>query len=128
MPNSLWPDLSSVTPPPRGIREMLYDAAGDIDAKTNGAIQFYVDTLGVSGAIEKVRHNCYLRVPKTGYTHLLFRVTTPVPGPWPAAVSTPERESFSNIQDETGLRDAVEKLLQRERTKEVVLYLLSTVR
>ena len=128
MPNSLWPDFSTVTPPPRGLREMLYDLAGDIDSKTGGAIKFYVDTLGVTSAIEKVRHNCYLRVPKTEYTHLLFQVNTPVPGPWPAVASTPEGERFPDIQDENQLRDAVEKILQRERTKEVVLYLLSTVR
>jgi hypothetical protein len=85
------------------MREMLYDAAGDLDTRTGGALRFYVDTLGVSGSVEKVRHNCYLRVPKTGYTHLLFRVTTPVPGPWPT-------------------------ILQRDRTKEIVLYLLSTAR
>src|SRR5438067_275607 len=91
MPNSLWPDFSAMTPP-RGMREMLVAAAGDIDARTNGALQFYVDTLGVSGAVKKVRHNCYLRVPKTGYTHLLFQVTTPAPGrrPWP-----PRRGRFS---------------------------------
>jgi hypothetical protein len=96
MPNSLWPDFSTMPAPPRGIREMLVDAAGDIDARTNGAIQFYVDTLGVSAAVEKVRHNCYLRVTKTGYTHLLFRVTTPVPGPWPATASTPHGKRTSN--------------------------------
>jgi hypothetical protein len=110
------------------MREMLHDLAGDLQAKTGGAIEFYVDTLGVPGKVENVRHNCYLRVPKTGYTHLLFRVTTPFPGPWPAVASTPEGEEFPDIQDENQLREAVEKILQRERTKEVVLYLLSTVR
>src|SRR5438132_979193 len=70
MSNSLWPNFS-VTTPTRGLRDMLYEAAGDIDAQTNGAIRFYVDTLGVSGAVKQVRHNCYLRVPKTDYSHLL---------------------------------------------------------
>src|SRR5437868_13985472 len=106
MSNSLWPNFATLTPP-RDLREMLYDAAGDIDSKTNGAIQFYVDTLGVSGTVAKVRHNCYLRVPKTAYTHLLFQVTTPVPGPWPATVSTPEGETFQDIRDENQLRDAI---------------------
>src|SRR5207249_4932197 len=103
--------------PSRGLREMLYDAAGDIDARTNGALQFYVDTLGVSGAVKKVRHNCYLRVPKTAYVHLLFQVTTTVPGPWPATATTPEGETFPDIQDENQLRDAIQQILQRERTK-----------
>ena len=93
MSNSLWPNFSTVSSS-RGLREMLYDAAGDIDTQTNGAIQFYLDTLGVSGTVKHVRHNCYLRVPKTGYTHLLFQVTTTVPGPWPATVSTPEGEKI----------------------------------
>ncbi len=127
MPNSLWPDFSTLTPP-RGLREMLYEAAGDIDAQTKGAIQFYVDTLGVSAAVAKVRHNGYLRVRKTEYTHLLFQVTTAVPGPWPATAATPEGETFADIQDETRLRDAIQQILQRERTKEIVLYLLCTVR
>ena len=103
MPNSLWPDFSAMTPP-RGLREMLYDAAGDIDGRTNGAIHFYVDTLRVSGAIKNVRHNCYLRVPKTDYMHLLFQASTPVPGPWPAALTTPEGEAFKDIRDENQLR------------------------
>jgi hypothetical protein len=126
MSKSLWPDFSSETPA-RGLREMLYDAAGDIHALTNGAIQFYVDTLGVSDTIDKIRHNCYLRLPKTGYTHLLFQVTTPVPGPWPASVATPEGEKYTDIQDEAQLRDAIEQILKRERTKEIVLYFRGTV-
>jgi hypothetical protein len=59
--------------------------------------------------------------------YLLFRVTTPLPGPWLATVATPEGETFSDIQDENQLRDALQKVFQRERTKEVVLYLLGTV-
>jgi hypothetical protein len=127
MSNSLWPPISSLTPS-RGLRDMLYDAAGDIDAQTNGDLQLYIDTLGVSAAIDKVRHNCYLRVPKTGYTHLLFRVTSPVPGPWPADATTPEGDTFPSIQNKNQLRDAIQRILQRDRTKEIVLYLLSTVR
>lgn len=127
MSNSLWPNFSTITLP-RGLREMLSDAAGDIDSQTNGAILFYVDTLGVSGTVKQVRHNCYLRVPKTEYNHLLFRVTTPVPGPWPATVTTPEGDKYQDIQDEPQLRAAIQQILQRERTKEIVLYLLSTVR
>src|SRR5262245_54061522 len=111
---SLWPNFSTLTPP-RGLREMLYAAAGDIDVQTKGAIQFYVDTLGISGTVKHVRHNCYLRVPKTEYTHLLFQASTPVPGPWPADIATPEGEKFSNLQDETQLRAAIEQLLQRDR-------------
>lgn len=127
MSNSLWPDFSTLTPT-RGMREMLREAAGDIDDQTGGAIAFYVDTLGVSGTVEGVRHNCYLRVAKTGYTHLLFRVSTPVPGPWPATATTPEGEAFRDIQDEAQLHDAIQQIIGRDRTKEVVLYLLSTVR
>ncbi len=127
MTNSLWPDFSAMTPT-RGLREMLHDAAGDINARTNGALQFYVDTLRVSGAVKNIRHNCYLRVAHPEYTHLLFQVTTPVPGPWPAAVTTPEGESFRDIQDENQFRGVIEQILQRDRTKEIVLYLLSTAR
>jgi hypothetical protein len=126
MANSLWPDFTTATSMP-GLREMLYQAAGDIDIQTKGAIQFYVDTLGVSGNVKQVRHNCYLRVPKTGYTHLLFQASTPVPGPWPARVNTPEGDTFPPVQDEPELRAVIQQILQRERTKEIVLYLLTTV-
>ncbi len=129
MSNSLWPNFSAVTPP-RGMREMLVDAVGDIDTQTGGAIVLYVDTLGVgaSGVIRDVRHNCYLKLVKTGYAHLLFRVTTPVAGPWPALVTTPDGESFPDVRDESQLRAAIREIVQRERTKEIVFYLLSTVR
>jgi hypothetical protein len=127
MSNSLWPDFNAM-PPPRGMREMLYDAAGDLDARTNGLLEFYVDTLGVADATRQVRHNCYLGVKKTGYNHLLFRVTTPATGPWPATLVTPEGDSHADIQDEPALRHAIQQVLQRERTKEIVLYLMSTVR
>jgi hypothetical protein len=129
MAKSLWPDFTKQTPP-RGMREMLYEAAGDVDAQTNGALQLHLDTLGVgpSGVIKEVRHTCYLKVAKTGYLHLLFRVTTPATGLWPATTATPEGETVTDIQDEAQLRAAIESILQRERTKEVVFYLLSTAR
>ena len=109
---------------------MLYDAVGDISAQTNGAIEFYVDTLGVgpSGVIQDVRHNCYLRVPKNNSMHLLFRVTTPVGSPFPATAVTTEGDNYPPIKDENELRTTIQQILQRERTKEVVLYLLSTTR
>lgn len=124
MSNSLWPDFSTMTPP-RGMRVMLYETVGDPGSKTNGAIEFYVDTLGISAATEKVRHNCYLRLKKTGYTYLLFRVTTPVPGPWPAKVHTPEGDNYPEVSDETQLRSVIEQVIQRDRTTEVVLFLMS---
>lgn len=127
MSTSLWPNLAGLAPP-RGMLEMLDDAAGDIGAQTNGKLEFAVDFYGVgpSGAVRDLRHNCYLRVPKRNYQHLLFRVTTPVAGPFPAVVVTPEGERYADLKDEAELRDAIGKILQRERTKEVVLYLLQT--
>jgi hypothetical protein len=128
MSKSLWPNFSSVVSN-RGMREMLTELAGDIGPQTNGDIEFHIDTLGVSGVIDnKIRHNCYLRVPKTNYNHLLFRVTTPVPGPWPATAATPEGDKYPEMEDETQLRNVIEQILNRDRTKEVVYYLLSTVR
>ena len=110
--------------------EMLYDAAGDIGAQTGGTIDFYVDAVGagISGAVQHIRYNCYLRVVKKDYIHLLFRVTSPVAGPFPATAVTPEGERYPDLKDEAELRDAIGKILQRERTKEVVLYLLGTAR
>jgi hypothetical protein len=61
------------------------------------------------------------------YNHLLFQVSTPEPGPWPVTATTPEGEKFADIQDENQLRAAIQKILERERTKEIVLYLFSRV-
>jgi hypothetical protein len=65
--------------------QMLNDAAGDVGQQTHPDIDFHVDTLGVGagGAVQRMRHNCYLRVVKKGYLHLLFRVTAPVAAPFP---------------------------------------------
>jgi hypothetical protein len=128
MSTSLWPNFASLAPP-RGMMDMLQEAAGDIGQQTNGRIEFYVDPVGVgvSGAIKDIRYNCYLRVVKNGYTHLLFRVTTPVAGPFPATAATPEGEQYPDLKDETKLRDAIRDILQRPRTTEIVLYLLNTV-
>lgn len=125
--NSLWPNFSNLTPP-RGMREMLYEAAGDIGTQTNGKIDFFVDSVGIgaSGAVQKIRYNCYLRIPRENYLHLFFRVTSPVGSPFPATLETPEGERHADLKDEDELRDAIAKVLQRPRTQEVVLYLLSS--
>lgn len=104
---------------------MIMDLVGDIARQTGGKIELYIDTLGVTGDVEEVRHNCYLRVPATGYNHLLFRVTTPLPGPWPAEITTPEGDPPARASNETELRVAVEAVLQRDRTREIVHFLLS---
>ena len=79
MSSSLWPNFAGLALP-RGMVEMLDDAAGDIGTQTNGAIEFQVDPLGTgaTGAALKIRHNCYLKIAKTGYKYFLFGVTTPV--------------------------------------------------
>jgi hypothetical protein len=109
------------------MRNMLYAAAGDIATQTNNKIQFFVDTVGVgsSGLVQRLRLNCYLRVPTASYSHLLFQVTTPVGGPWPASVATPEGEEYPDIDSEAKLTQALGEILQRDRTKEILAYLLS---
>jgi hypothetical protein len=109
--------------------EMLYDAAGDVSQLTGGKIDFYIDTVGIgpSGMIQDMRYNCYLRVIAMKYLHLLFRVTAPVAGPFPATVATPEGESFRDLNTEAELRDAIRQVLQRPRTIEVLRFLLNTV-
>lgn len=127
MATNFWPDLSKLAPS-RGMREMLHEAAGGLDARTNGEITFYIDTLGVSAVVRQIRHNCYLRLAKTGYNHLLFRVSTPVPGPWPATISTPEGEPYPGIAEEGQLREEVRKILQRDRAREILSYLIGIAR
>jgi hypothetical protein len=109
---------------------MLVDAVGDIKAQTGGDIEFYIDLVGIgaSGLVQNLCYNCYLRAVKTSYLFLFFQVTTPSTGPWPAEVATPEGESYPGLQDEAQLRAAIEKVLQRPRTVEIVYYLRSMVR
>ena len=122
----LWPNFANMAPP-RRMMEMLYDAAADISAKTDGKIDFYVDAIGVGagGVIREARYNCYLRVSRAAYKHLLFRVTTPVASAFPATAETPEGEQYSNIPDEQGLVDVIGKIVKRDRTTEIVLFLLN---
>jgi hypothetical protein len=109
---------------------MLIDAVGDIKTQTNGDIEFHVDLVGVgtSGLVQNLRYNCYLRAAKTGYLYLLFQVTTPSTGVWPAKLTTPEGDTYTSLQDETQLRSAIGQVLQRQRTTEIVYYLRSMVR
>lgn len=129
MSSTLWPNFAGLAAP-RSMQVMLYDAAGDIKQQESGALDFYVDTIGVgtSGAIHNIRYNCYLKVVKKDYMHLLFQVTTPVASPFPATVVTAEGDDYPDLQDEQALRTAIAAILQRPRTTEVVLYLLNTAR
>ncbi|MGL4555158.1 MAG: hypothetical protein ACRC33_28665 [Gemmataceae bacterium] len=128
MPTSLWPDLATV-PRPRATHDMLADAAGDIEAQTGGGLAFYVDILGVGPGrrVKEFRHDCYLRVPKTGAMHLLFRVTTPFGGLWPAVPWTPEGDAIPVANTEDELRESIRRILHRDRTLEKVAQLRSTV-
>ena len=128
MQATLWPDLTTGIPP-RTVRQMLVDAAGDIDKQTNGDLQFHMDIVGSGGTSKprEARHNCYLRVERTGHLHLLFQVKTPFGAMWPAVTVTPEGDSIPVANSEDELREAVRQVLQRERTKEVLFFLLSTV-
>lgn len=129
MSASLWPNLTG-TMPPRGMREMLIDAVGDVKTQTNGDIEFYVDLVGVgaSGLVQNLRYNCYLRAVKTGYLYMFFQLTTPSTGLWPAKLTTPEGETYPDLMDEAHLRAAIAQVLQRQRTSEIVYYLRSMVR
>jgi hypothetical protein len=107
--------------------EMLYDAAGDLGTLTNGKLDFYVDAVGVApvgGPVTQIRYNCYIRVIAKSYLHLFFQVTTPSGGPFNAELGTPEGDQYPLIKSETELRNVIEAVMQRPRTKEVVEYLL----
>lgn len=126
MASSLWPNLISAVPR-RGMVDMLYDAAGDVAQLTNNKVDFHVETVGIggSGLIQNIRHNCYLRVVAKAYAYLLFQVKTPVTTPFDADLSTPEGDTFSGIKDENQLRDMIRQVLQRQRTSDVLHFLLN---
>jgi hypothetical protein len=108
--------------------EMLYDAAGDLAPITKNKLDFYVDAVGIAdppaGPTTKIRYNCYIRVIKSGNVHLFFQVTTPSASPFEADLGTPEGEKFTSIKDETELIHAINQIMQRPRTTEVINYLL----
>lgn len=125
---SLWPTSIGASPSQRTMAEMLYDAAGDLGTITNGKLDFYVDAIGVAptvnGAVTDIRYNCYIRVITKSYLHLFFQVTTQTGSPFVAELGTPEGEKFSDIKNEQELLQAIEQVMQRPRTKEVIDYLL----
>ena len=124
--SNLWPAASAS--PPRTMAEMLYDAAGDLARITNNKLDFYVDGVGVAdppaGPVTKIRYNCYIRVIKSGNVHLFFQVTTPSASPFDADLGTPEGARFNSIKDESELLNAINHIMQRPRTTEVISYLL----
>jgi hypothetical protein len=120
MATSLWPDFPTDVKP-RGVRQMLEDAGGDIAEKTHGVVQFRVRTYSEG---DKFYHDCYLLVPRVGFQHLLVRVTTGVT-PFPAAVFTPSGEGFGDVGNENNLRSVLRQLFQRRETREVVENLIA---
>jgi hypothetical protein len=67
---------------------------------------------------------CYIRVIKSNNVHLFFQVTTPSASPFDADIGTPEGETFNSIKDKNELLKAINQIMQRPRTTEVVNYLL----
>jgi hypothetical protein len=109
------------------MKELLYEQIGDLGMVTNGKLAFYVDALGMApnplGPVTMLRNNGYIRVPIKEYLHLFFQVQSPLQSPFPAAIETPEGDSFPNINSEAELRKAIEEIMKRPRTAEVVDYL-----
>lgn len=119
MPASLWPDF----PPeakPRGMRQMLEEAGGDIEEKTQGAIQFRVKVYPDG---ERLHHDCYLIVARVRYPHLLLRVTTGL-APFPATLVTPSGREVRDIRNEATLRDTLQQHFHTPDTRDLVNNLL----
>ena len=123
---SLWPTLGLT--PPRTMAEMLYDAAAGLSQISQNKLDFYIDALGVDpnpfGPVTSIRYNCYIRVISKSYLHLLFQVTTPSSGPFDAEFGTPEGDSYPIAHVENELRTTIGEILKRDKTKEVIEYLL----
>lgn len=121
----LWPSLGST--PPRTMAEMLYDSAAGLSQISRNKLDFYIDAVGVAngfGPVTKIRYNCYIRVIQKTYLHLLFQVTTPSAKPFPAEFGIPEGDSFAPASDEAELRQTISAILQRQRTREAIEYLM----
>jgi hypothetical protein len=77
---TLWPTINPV--PPRTMAEMLYDAAVGLGDISQNKLDFYVDAVGVApdpfGPVTRIRYNCYIRVIKKSYLHLLCLPAAPL--------------------------------------------------
>jgi hypothetical protein len=117
----------TTTLPPKTMAEMLYDAAAGLSQTTQGKLDFYVDALGVApdrlGPATSIRYNCYIRVVSKAYLHLLFQVTTPAGGPFPAKFGTPEGDPYPEAKSVSELNDIIVQILRRQETQDIVAYL-----
>lgn len=122
----LWPPLGPA--PPKTMAEMLHDAAAGLAQISQNKLDFHVDALGVAAntfsPVTRLRYNCYIRIVGKAYLQLLFQVTTPVGSPFPAEIGTPEGDAIPVANNLAELQSAIQTILQRPRTKEVLDYLL----
>ena len=112
---SLWPDFPSEVPP-RGMRQMLEEAGGDIGQKTGGTIEFRVKVFPEGN---NLIHDCYLVVPRVGYQHLLLRVITGAK-PFPAHIATTHEHNSGGVLNEESLRHVLKSNFQSQETREIV--------
>ena len=117
---SLWPEFSAQAKP-RGMRQILENAGGDIAEKTRGVVEFRVKTYSEG---DKFYHDCYLVVPRVRFQHLLLRVITDAK-PFPATLATLRGQTIGSIPDEANLRETLKEHFQSQETREVVENLIA---
>jgi hypothetical protein len=123
MSDNPWPDFPKERRP-RTVKRVLLEQGGGIVEKTEGDVQFYVET--TSGGRDKFSHDCYLVVPRLNYRYHLLRVTHGL-DQYPAEIvsdSFPEEVSVGN---EAELIKNLRIIFHSERTRKVVEQLLDAV-
>ena len=121
MTENLWPDFD-LAAEPRTVRRILIEAGAGIREKTNGTIQFEVDSSPRGGG--GLVHNCYLVAPGLGYRYPLMRAEHGL-DQYPVTIVVSKRGRLAD--DEGSLMTALRGVFQDDSTKKVVLQLLDVI-
>lgn len=117
---SLWPDFKVETKP-RGMRQILLDAGGGLADRTNGVVEFAVETVQT---VEGFSYRCYLTVRGQRYKVELCSVETGHTS-FPATLYEPRGAGVGGIGDEDALLQHLARVFRSEQTKQTVLNLMA---
>lgn len=118
---SLWPDFK-LDAKPRGMRHILLDAGADVDQKTNSRVYFSVETVPSDAGLS---YHCFLiSRGDPRYKVELFAVHTKHQN-FPANLYSADGGGVGDIPDEATLLKHLEQIFNSERTKQIVLNMIS---
>jgi hypothetical protein len=118
----LWPNFT-ISPKPRGIRQMLEEAGSGLKVKTNGIVAFRVWPIDNDRNRKyPFRFRCDLHVEKLDYNFPLLYVDASATG-FPAEVQTDI--GGTTVPDESTLFITLEAIFHSDTTKAIIENLIS---